>query len=90
MADGADGRAVASKSEGLEEGYDWYPMMTQQQRDKQLAMMEHVRADTLENVTIRNIILEEAQLYFQGDKSLEETCRVIQSRVQLYLDETGQ
>lgn len=88
--DGAEGRAVASKSEGLEEGYDWYPRMTQQQRDKQLAMMEHVKADTLENMTIRNIVLEEAQTYFLGDKSLEETCRVIQSRVQLYLDETGQ
>lgn len=87
---GYTGRIVGSKSEGLEEGDDWYPMMTQQQRDKQLAMMEHVRTDTLENVTIRNIVLEEAQFYFLGDKSLEETCRVIQSRVQLYLDETGQ
>lgn len=79
----------AGKTEGLEEGFDWYPAMTQQQRDKQLAMMEHVRSDTLENITIRNMILEEARYYFEGDKSLEETCRVIQGRVQLYLDETG-
>jgi len=85
-----EGRRMASRSEGLEEGFDWYPAMTSRQRDKQLAMMEHVRMDTLENMTIRNIVLEEAQLYFLGDKSLEETCKVIQSRMQLYLDETGQ
>lgn len=87
--DSGEGHLSAAKSEGLEEGVDWYPAMTQQQRDKQLAMMEHVRPDTLENMTIRNMILEEAQYYFEGDKSLEETCGVIQSRVQLYLDETG-
>lgn len=33
------------------------------------------------------IIYEEASLYFEGNKELDETCNVIQSRVQLYLDE---
>ena len=87
--DSGEGYLSAAKSEGLEEGVDWYPAMTQQQRDKQLALMEYVRPDTVENMSIRNMILEEAQYYFEGDKSLEETCGVIQSRVQLYLDETG-
>lgn len=80
---------IASKAEGLEKGFEWYPVMTRRQRDKQLAMMEYARADTWENMTIRGIILEEAPYYFAGVKSLEETCEVIQSRVQLYLDETG-
>lgn len=26
-------------------------------------------------------------MYFSGDKELEETCGIIQNRVQLYLDE---
>lgn len=66
---------------------EWISNMTEEQRDKQLAMMEHVRIDTLESQTVRNIIREEASAYFAGVKSLEETCRVIQSRVQLYLAE---
>lgn len=34
-----------------------------------------------------DILWEEAEKYFQSDKSAEEVCEVIQSRVQLYLDE---
>lgn len=36
---------------------------------------------------VQNIILEEAEAFFTGDKTLEEVVRVIQSRVQLYFDE---
>lgn len=36
---------------------------------------------------IRNIIREETQAYFNGDKSMEEVNEVIQNRVQLYLNE---
>lgn len=66
----------------------WIPYMNEEQCNKQLAIMEYVRVDTLENQTIRSIILEEAQYYFQGIKGLEETCDIIQNRVQIYLDET--
>lgn len=37
--------------------------------------------------SISNIINEEAAAYFAGDKTVEETTRLIQSRVQLYLGE---
>ena len=37
---------------------------------------------------IRNIVREEADAYFAGSKELQETTKVIQSRVQLYLDES--
>lgn len=37
---------------------------------------------------IRNIVQEEADAYFAGDKGLQETAEIIQSRVQLYLDES--
>lgn len=84
-----EGRYTAYKSRGLDDWCDWYPAMTLEQRDKQVSLLEYVRADPLENQTIRNIILEEAQCYFAGDKSLEDTCEIIQSRVQTYLDETA-
>ncbi|MCM1215539.1 MAG: extracellular solute-binding protein [Lachnospiraceae bacterium] len=39
------------------------------------------------NVQIQNIISEETGAYFNNQKSMEEVCAIIQSRVQLYLDE---
>jgi ABC-type glycerol-3-phosphate transport system substrate-binding protein len=36
---------------------------------------------------IINIIVEESAIYFAGEKSLEETCKIIQSRVFLYVSE---
>lgn len=38
---------------------------------------------------IRNIVQEEADACFAGDRNPEDTARIIQSRVQLYLDESG-
>lgn len=70
-----------------DEGLEWISDMTEEQRDKQLSMLEYIQTDTLDNQTIRNIICEEASEYFAGIKGLEDTCRVIQSRVQLYLAE---
>ncbi len=66
---------------------EWISAMNGEQRDKQLAMLEHVQMDSLENQAIRNMIQEEASAYFAGVKNLEDTCRVIQSRVGLFLAE---
>ena len=52
-------------------------------------MMDSAVADTMEYQTIRTMVVEEAQAYFAGDKTLEDTCRIIQSRVQLYLNENS-
>lgn len=52
-------------------------------------MMDSAVADTMENQTIRTMIIEEAKVYFAGDRTLEDTCRIIQNRVQLYLDENS-
>lgn len=41
----------------------------------------------VEDELIASIVLEEAQPYFSGDKSAETVIDIIQSRVQLYLDE---
>ena len=52
-------------------------------------MVDRAVADTMENQTIRTMIIEDARAYFAGDKTLEDTCRIIQNRVQLYLDENS-
>ena len=38
-------------------------------------------------VEILDIIEQESESYFCGDKSAEEVARIIQTRVKLYLDE---
>ena len=38
---------------------------------------------------IRNIVQEETDACFAGDRNPKETAQIIQSRVQLYLDESG-
>lgn len=67
--------------------YEWIPALTEKQKDKQIELFKYSVPDSLFNQTIRSIVIEEAQAYFQGDKTLDDTCRIIQSRVQLYLDE---
>ena len=42
---------------------------------------------TGENDAILDLIIEQAQPYFAGDKSLDETANLIQNRVQLYVHE---
>lgn len=67
------------------DGLEWIFYMTDEQRDKQLELSGHMRMDTLESQEIRSIIREEASVYFAGVKGLEDTCRVIQSRVAVFL-----
>ncbi len=38
---------------------------------------------------IADIVMEEAESYFAGDKNIDEVIQIIQSRVQLYLDENS-
>ncbi|MDE6674663.1 MAG: hypothetical protein K2K19_07610, partial [Acetatifactor sp.] len=70
-----------------DDGLVWRSYMSEEERDKQLALLDHVQTDPLDNQAIRNMICEEASYYFAGVKNLEDTCRVIQSRVRLYLAE---
>lgn len=84
-----DRRLSELPPEALErdDGLVWRSYMSEEERDKQLALLEHVQTDSLDNQAIRNMICEEASYYFAGVKNLEDTCRVIQSRVRLYLAE---
>lgn len=63
------------------------PMLTSEQKEQQLEIIELAIPDTLDNQTIRSIVVEEAGGYFAGDKTLEDICHIIDNRVQLYLDE---
>ena len=42
-----------------------------------------------EDDAIADIVMEEAEPYFAGDKDLDTVVEIIQNRVQLYLDENG-
>lgn len=54
-----------------------------------LAFMDSCRALTDRMDPIKEIIVEEAEAFFNGDKDAATVSEIIQSRVQLYLDENG-
>ena len=70
-----------------EDEYVEVPVVTEELLQKHRDLLQYAVADSLHNQKIRNIVMEEAVIFFEGEKTLEETCAVIQSRVQLYLDE---
>lgn len=59
--------------------------------EEEVEMMKNLISSIMESDAserkIPDMILEEADFYFSGQKSLDETIAVMQSRVQLYLDE---
>ncbi|MEM5767782.1 MAG: ABC transporter substrate-binding protein [Bacillota bacterium] len=55
--------------------------------DKLAALIDETRVLSGHNAVLRQIIQEECLAYFAGDKSVEETARVIQSRASLYISE---
>lgn len=55
--------------------------------EEYIAFMDSCRAETRNTEDIGNIIREEAGGYFQNMQDLDNTVRVIQNRVQLYLKE---
>ncbi|MDE6675669.1 MAG: hypothetical protein K2K19_12825 [Acetatifactor sp.] len=52
-----------------------------------IAFMDSCRAETRNTEAIENIIREETGAYFQNIQNLDNTVRIIQNRVQLYLNE---
>jgi len=50
--------------------------------------LEEARAYPIRTAPILDIIYEEAAYYFNGSKSLEEVCGIMENRVQLYLNES--
>ena len=61
--------------------------MTQEQIDKAVHFIEGLHNPAFEDEVIMNIIYEEAESFFQGQKSAEDVAGLIQNRVQLCLHE---
>ncbi len=60
--------------------------MTEKQLEKLVTFLLSVNRRYYENEEIMNIVSEEIEAFFAGDKTAEETAKLIQNRVQLYLD----
>ncbi len=63
------------------------PPFTQEQLDQVIAHIESVDTAIFDDAYVMNIVDEEMGGYFSGQKPAEEVAKVIQSRVQLYLQE---
>ncbi|MBD5497632.1 MAG: carbohydrate ABC transporter substrate-binding protein [Lachnospiraceae bacterium] len=63
------------------------PPMTQEQIDRAVHFIEGLHNPAFADEVIMNIIYEEAESFFQGQKSAEDVAGLIQNRVQLYLHE---
>lgn len=62
-----------------------YPVAGEEDRQQLLYMVENAHWSSGNQV--ERILYEEAGSFFAGDKTAEEAARIIQNRVQLYLDE---
>lgn len=61
--------------------------LTQEQVDQLVDVITTTEKQSYYNEDIQNIITEEAEAYFSGQKSVEEVVQIIQSRAQIYVDE---
>ncbi len=63
------------------------PNMTQTQVDKFVSLVEGINKRSYYNEDVQNIVLEEAAAFFEGQKSAKDVAGIIQSRVQIYVNE---
>ncbi len=61
--------------------------LTQEQVDQIVDVITSTEKQGYYNENIQNIITEEAEAYFAGQKSASEVAQIIQSRAQIYVDE---
>ncbi len=61
---------------------------TKEQVDRIREMIDTAQPGKIMEEKLYDIIREEAQAYFDGQKSAEDVAALIQNRVQTYLDET--
>ena len=50
-------------------------------------MFAKISQGSITNISVKQIITEEAEAYFSGDKEVEEVVKIIKNRVQIYLSE---
>ena len=72
------------------ESGDWAPpIATQAQIDQIMALITGLDMIAMRDSTVVSLIEEELLPFFAGDRSIQETVRIIQNRVQTYLSERG-
>ena len=61
--------------------------ITQEEADQFLAMIDSVtKCASLDN-SLADIITEEAEYFFAGEKTVDQTADIIQSRMSIYINE---
>ncbi|MDE7251691.1 MAG: extracellular solute-binding protein [Acetatifactor sp.] len=63
------------------------PPLSQEQLDELIAYVESTTQTSFEDANVLNIISEEMGSFFAGDKKAEDVASIIQSRVQMYVQE---
>jgi hypothetical protein len=81
------GMGMADESGGSI-SFEYYGL-TREQADRFLALLELAEVLPGSTTEIFEIVNAEAAVFFAGDRSAEDTAKVIQSRVSLYLSEQG-
>lgn len=61
--------------------------LTQEQLDQVIDFIRSIDSKMFYDENVMNIISEEAESYFSGQKPVEEVVKIIQSRAQIYVDE---
>ena len=61
--------------------------VTQDDVDKVLELIDNIDITMSYDTSIMNIITEESSTFFAGQKSAEDTARIIQDRVRTYVSE---
>lgn len=67
--------------------YDPTPQITEKQARKILNLLDSLKTNTISDSVVQSIVQEESAAFLAGDKTAEETAKLIQSRVQLYVGE---
>ncbi len=65
------------------------PRITQEEVDQVKEFLSSLTTSVYNDSAVNNIIYEEAEAFFEGQKSAEEVAGVIQSRVQIYINENS-
>lgn len=63
--------------------------MTRADIDAVYAMIDGIQQTPDPDGKLTSMIMEEAQIYFTGAKSLDETVKVIEDRISLYISENS-
>lgn len=87
--DSDGGQVPVERSRVIFEGEEPVPIycVTKEQAEDLIALIEGAAICTANDHQLYSLLLEEARAYFSGEKSLEETARVMQSMAAVYVGE---